>query len=68
MMPQIDQTDRDKKLKNFISRRDLSFIDNSDPVSLAIPYIFLYIHDFQENGDIIPRFGLTRITDKFRLE
>ncbi len=37
-------------------------------MSLAIPYIFLYIHDFQENGDIIPRFGLTRITDKFRLE
>ncbi|HGE6130010.1 TPA: hypothetical protein ACGG8F_002748 [Vibrio cholerae] len=68
MMPQIDQTDRDKKLKNFISRRDLSFIDNSDPVSIAIPYIFLYIHTFQENGDIIPRFGLTRITDKFRLE
>lgn len=67
-MPQIDQTDRDKKLKNFISRRDLSFIDNSDPVSIAIPYIFLYIHNFQENGDIIPRFGLTRITDKFRLE
>ncbi len=66
-MPQIDFTERDKKLKNFISSRDLSFIDNSDPVSIAIPYMFLYIHNLKENGDIIPRFGLTRITDKFEL-
>ncbi|HHF2920814.1 TPA: hypothetical protein ACPJ0H_004349 [Vibrio diabolicus] len=67
-MPHIDYTDRDKKIKKFISRRELSFIDNSDPASIAIPYIFLYIHDFKENGDIIPRFGTTRITDKFGLE
>ncbi|MGR5112541.1 hypothetical protein [Vibrio jasicida] len=66
-MPQIDYTDRDKKLKKFISRRELSFIDNSDPVSIAIPYMFLYVHSLKENGDIIPRFGLTRITDKFEL-
>ena len=66
-MPQIDFTERDKNIKSFISSRDLSFIDNNDPVSIAIPYIFLSIRKFKENGNIIPRLGYPRATDKFTL-
>jgi len=56
--------DSEEKEERNLSIKDFPFLDEKDPISIAIAFFFIYLRTFSRYGMPIPKNGIGRLTDK----